>query len=139
MPDVRTQQAIESWDRPLWFDGEPWKDGRVYYGCDEGGLVVHPDAQPNDMTNEDGDILWLPKHWYPTAAKAKYAALKHDAMDGAWYPDLRCRTVWMRCQDDWEDGEIGYSSDGPGSTWWVVDAGEEHAHPFWRITEKNRA
>jgi len=129
---------IASWDRPFVFDGEPWKDGLVYYGCDEDGVVVHP-PQLCEVATEDGETIWLPKAWFSRGrAKAAVSWRGSDPNLDCAFVDVRCTSVWLRREDRYEDGYRLDAWVDPGCMYYPCKPGDEHAIPFWRLESARR-
>lgn len=47
---------------------------------------------------DGGDIVWMPKQFYPERTRVKQWAVANDVVDH--YIDVRARTVWMRAEAD---------------------------------------
>lgn len=123
---------------PFQFDGVPWKDGLVYYGCDDGGVVVHPPLLC-ELSDEGTSVVWLPKQWYPKRGKAKAAVSWHHggaemSLDCA-FTDVRCRTEWMRREDRYEDGYRLDAWVDAGSMYYPCKRTDEHAMEYWRLED----
>jgi hypothetical protein len=128
-----------SYDRPLVFDGTPWKDGIVYSGCDEDGVVVHPPLL-TEVCTEDIETVWLPKAWYPSRGKAKAAVSwpggSAEVNLDCHFTEVRCSTEWLRREDRYEDGYRIDSWTDEGGMYYQCKPEDEHAMEFWRLERK---
>lgn len=120
------------WMSPYVFNGVPWLDGKVYFGCDDSGVVIHP-PRSTIVATEDGDTAFVPKRWY-TRSQAKMQGIHGECPVADLYIDVRCRTVWLRREDRYEDGVRLDSWVDAGAMYYGCSKDDEHAEAYWELT-----
>lgn len=68
-------------------------------------MTTLPDHLDMGIWSEGGDIVWMPKQFYPERNRVKQWAVANDIVDH--YIDVRVRTVWMHTRRGELDGLMG--------------------------------